>query len=187
MNYYLGSYRPDKLVSKVNGIAKNIVYREKDVKPGNQEGQEYTYQYAVPARAQEGYYIRSMNPETQEVTTTQYSFGDDVGELKKHAVYWDTATHPNQPEQSFYKLKTKLPNPMGLYDTHGTLWEVTTTKTQEGSSLLAGAGSWMFDAESVLSAHVGYVGPGERSVEVGGRLVRTKVYKKVEKPTVAKE
>lgn len=50
-------------------------------------------------------------------TTTAYSFGDDVDQLNKYA--WSTRNAAgNDPA-----VGALLPNPWGLYDVHGYLWE----------------------------------------------------------------
>jgi len=64
----------------------------------------------LPSEAQWEYACRAG-------TTTQYSFGDGEAELQKYA--WaglgaDNRTHP---------VATKLPNPWGLHDMHGNVWE----------------------------------------------------------------
>lgn len=49
-------------------------------------------------------------------TTTRYFFGDDPADLDGYAWYADN-TSMSQP------VATKLPNPWGLYDMHGNVWE----------------------------------------------------------------
>jgi len=47
-------------------------------------------------------------------TTTRYSFGDDAGDIVNFAWYAAPRTHP---------VGEKQPNPWGLYDVHGNVWE----------------------------------------------------------------
>ena len=50
-------------------------------------------------------------------TTTVYSFGDDSAQLDRHAWYAGNAAGNDPP------VGAKQPNPWGLYDIHGYLWE----------------------------------------------------------------
>lgn len=50
-------------------------------------------------------------------TTTRYSFGDDVTLLDKHGWHNGNAAGNDPP------VGAKAPNPWGLYDMHGYLWE----------------------------------------------------------------
>lgn len=52
-------------------------------------------------------------------TKTRYSFGDDVDRLTDHAWYTGNAKGNDPP------VGVKRPNPWGLYDVHGYLWEWT--------------------------------------------------------------
>ena len=54
-------------------------------------------------------------------STTHYSFGDDVAALDDYA--WFNRTAEKGAEIGARPVATKLPNPFGLYDMHGNVWE----------------------------------------------------------------
>jgi len=54
---------------------------------------------------------------TRAGTTTRFSFGDDVAKIDDYAWHTGNAAGNDPP------VGAKLPNPWGLYDAHGYLWE----------------------------------------------------------------
>jgi formylglycine-generating enzyme required for sulfatase activity len=76
-------------------------------------------------------------------TSTAWSFGDDVKDLDAHAWHTGNAAGNDPP------VGAKKPNPWGLYDVHGYLWEWCSTA--DGGAVLRG-GSWKDPAEKLKTA-----------------------------------
>jgi gluconolactonase len=97
----------------------------------------------LPAEAEWEYAARAG-------TTTKYSFGDDADKLGDFGWFTGNAAGNDPP------VGAKKPNPWGLYDMHGYLWEWTAEsgKAPAGSvkTTAIRGGSWKDKAEDLTSA-----------------------------------
>jgi len=71
-------------------------------------------EYGLPTEAEWEYACRAG-------TTTDFSFGDDASKLGQYAWYYENTWSIG--EKYAHRVGQKLPNPWGLYDMHGNLFE----------------------------------------------------------------
>jgi formylglycine-generating enzyme required for sulfatase activity len=156
-----------------------------------QEAMEYcnrlTQRAQTTGRLPENYFFRLPTEAEWEYacragTTTRFSFGDDKGYTRLADYAWfaansDSMTHP---------VGAKQPNPWGLFDMHGNVWEwcldrwesslpggrVTNIATAgEGSLRGARGGSWLYDGRACRSANRDDYSPSNRCSDLGFRVV----------------
>jgi formylglycine-generating enzyme required for sulfatase activity len=81
-------------------------------------------------------------------TKTAYSFGDDVKDLDAHAWHTGNAAGNDPP------VGAKKPNPWGLYDVHGYLWEWCSDAFDGDRKVrVLRGGSWKDKAEKLTSSY----------------------------------
>lgn len=133
--------------------------------------------YRLPTEAEWEYACRAGSPH-------RFSFGNSVSELGRYAWYEENSggrTHP---------VAALRPNPWGLYDMHGNVWEwcldrgawkkgvVTDTYVDnvknpvstQGTDRINRGGSWSFHARFCRSAYRYCNAPGSRLNSIGFRL-----------------
>ena len=137
--------------------------------------------YRLPTEAEWEYAVRAG-------TKTAYFFGDKESSSKMSTIAYDLedyAWYVENSEGRTHRVKTRSPNPWGLYDVYGNVWEwvqdayvdrlpgerdplVTT-----GSIRVLRGGGWHDEARDLRSAVRGRSPPDFRISFFGFRLVRT--------------
>ncbi|NGZ07727.1 MAG: SUMF1/EgtB/PvdO family nonheme iron enzyme [Magnetococcales bacterium] len=129
--------------------------------------------YRLPTEAEWEYAARAG-------TTTAYSFGESESNLGNYGWYDGNSSNQTHP------VAQKLPNPWGLYDMHGNVWEwvldwygsfessaVTDPQgPSSGSYRVFRGGGWYFNPVSLRSAGRADYDPGLHYGHIGARLVR---------------
>ncbi|HEX7628142.1 MAG TPA: SUMF1/EgtB/PvdO family nonheme iron enzyme [Candidatus Methanoperedens sp.] len=131
--------------------------------------------YRLPTEAEWEYSARAG-------TTTTYYFGDDASMLRNYAWYGENS------ESKTHNVGQKMPNPWGLYDMYGNVWEWvqdmyhdsyngaptdgSAWEDSSGDGRVGRGSSWNFRSVFCQSAVRYPFDPGLRSKDVGFRLVK---------------
>ena len=133
--------------------------------------------YRLPTEAEWEYACRAG-------TATRLSFGDDESQLGEYA--WYAGNTWGVGEKYAHGVGSKLPNPWGLYDMHGNVYEwcedwygsyssssqTDPTGLSTGASRVSRGSAFSSIARSVRSASRGIDSPGLRIYNLGARLLR---------------
>ncbi|MEX1325518.1 MAG: SUMF1/EgtB/PvdO family nonheme iron enzyme [Desulfobacterales bacterium] len=139
---------------------------------------EGSSKYRLPTEAEWEYACRAG-------TTTEFSFGDYAGQLGEYA--WFNGNSGKWLNKKTHRVGTKKPNPWGLYDMHGNVWEWVEDDwhdTYEGAPADGSAwvdnprsanrvirgGGWGYGARLCRSAVRHGYSPGGRGRGIGFRL-----------------
>jgi formylglycine-generating enzyme required for sulfatase activity len=134
--------------------------------------------YRLPREAEWEYACRGG-------TTTRFHFGDDESRLGEYA--WFDGNAYYKDEKYAHAVRQKKPNPFGLYDMHGNVYEwcadwydsayyasspgTDPTGPSSGSSRVLRGGSWNFGPVNVRCAFRLYGTPGARPNDTGFRVL----------------
>ena len=136
---------------------------------------ENTDKYRLPSEAEWEYACRAG-------TQSKYFFGDDDSELGDYAWYVKNARRKTHP------VGRKKPNPWGLYDMHGNIWELVQDSwhsnyngspsdgsawvDESSSNHVSRGGSWYCSTDACRSASRFSRDPEKHLANLGFRLVK---------------
>jgi formylglycine-generating enzyme required for sulfatase activity len=119
------------------------------------------YSYRLPSEKEWEFAARAG-------TKTAYSFGNDAAEISDYVI------HGGNSAGLAHEVATRKPNPAGLYDMHGNVWEWSDDLYKQGGFFQAiRGGSWNLGPQYLRSAQRNSVRPGVRVPFIGVRLLRT--------------
>ena len=134
-------------------------------------------EYRLPTEAEREYACRAG-------TKTVFSFGNDEKQLGEYA--WFDGNAKNVGEQYAHKVGLKKPNPWGLHDMHGNVWEwcsdwydrklsggTDPVGPEEGSLRVVRGGCWVYYPGYCRSASRYYGVPSDRGHCLGFRVARS--------------
>ena len=134
--------------------------------------------YRLPIEAEWEYACRAG-------TETAFSFGDDESKLGEYA--WFDKNTIVVGEQYAHKVGLKKPNPWGLHDMHGNVFEwcsdwygeelsggTDPAGPEKGSRRVARGGSWRIIPGRCRSAYRSYIDPSYRDDGLGFRVARSR-------------
>jgi len=133
----------------------------------NEQQKEYVYR--LPREAEWEYSCRAG-------TTTKWSFGDDEKELDKYAWYDKNSYDLGEEYEDYgtHIVGEKLPNPWGLFDMHGNIFEwCEDWYNEDRERKVLRGGSWFVSAKFARSAFRYRGNTVLRDSVVGFRLLRT--------------
>jgi formylglycine-generating enzyme required for sulfatase activity len=171
--YAVMGNNPAKFKGRKNPV-ENVSWNDVQTFISRLNAKEGTNKYRLPTEAEWEYAARAG-------TTSEYSFGNNASQLGQYAWYDDNSGNQTHP------VGQKKPNPWGLYDMHGNVWEwvqdwygdypksavTDPAGPSSGDDRVLRGGSWYFSARYLWSAGRNCFTPNTRSELFGFRLARS--------------
>jgi hypothetical protein len=137
----------------------------------NQDLNGNEYSYRLPTE-QEWEYICRGGPISQEQSKYHYYFAKSRTDLRTKATNDLSKISANFGNQHHGPnlVGIYLPNPLGMFDLHGNVWEWTSTSTEHSVGVVRG-GSWYYDAKFCRASGRGAYQPRFSHNDLGFRLL----------------
>lgn len=185
--FYIGKYEVTQSQWEAVMGTNPSQFKGESKRPVEQVSWEDAQEFVRKLNAKEGGTKYRLPPEAEweyaarAGSTTAYSFGDDVTQLGEYAWYDQNAGNTTHP------VGQRKPNAWGLHDMHGNVWEwvqdwygaytAETAADPQGPSSSSirvfQGGRWVRHAGYCRAAYRGRARPGNRSGDLGLRLLRT--------------
>jgi formylglycine-generating enzyme required for sulfatase activity len=124
------------------------------------------FAYRLPTEAEWEYAARGGQKASG--SHTKFSFGDDENKLMEYG--WHDQNASGILNSYAHPVGMLKPNPLGLYDMHGNVWEWT-SELDEGGRVVHGGG-FNYEAVGASSAYRLTKNPTDKGVALGFRLVQ---------------
>jgi formylglycine-generating enzyme required for sulfatase activity len=166
---------PQQPVEKVNWHEAVAYCRQLTTEAREADSLPQGYIFRLPTEAEWEYACRAG-------TSTRFSYGDDPSDSELGELAWYVENSNSSP----HPVGQLKPNPWGLYDMHGNVWEWCYDKWQyaypggkskdflaseDGWLRVARGGSWLYSASNCRSANRDDYGPNNRCSDIGFRVV----------------
>jgi len=165
-----------------SGVSGYYEVNKEKKDPGNKNEYDELKWTVLPREGSKGYRLPTEAEwEYAARGGKQQEWGGTNGEdlLGDYGWYYENSGSRTRP------VGMKLPNPFGLYDMSGNVWEwcwdwfgayreavqSDPRGPSEGTSRVLRGGGWLYNAERCRSAYRNLINPGSRNDDVGFRLV----------------
>jgi hypothetical protein len=180
-------YNPSYITDKSNLPVERVSYNNaiEFIDKLNVSSKEFGYTLKLPSEKEWDYILRG-GPISKPQSRYNYYFARSKTDLTSVASNDLSSTQANfdgnypagSGKNGPYLKQTStvgdyIPNPLGIYDMHGNVWEWTSTK--EGSDLKYFGGGWLSSGDFCTASYWNRADPGHRVSVLGFRLLAVPV------------
>lgn len=152
----------ETLKNSGNRPAASVSWEEAQLIAAKLNELDSKYIYRLP-------YTKEWEYAARAGTSTAYSFGENSADLEDYGIFLNNSKGGTQD------VASRKPNPAGLYDIHGNVWEWCEDEVEgsHGAFRKLRGGSWVNDPKTLRTARFLSASPVTESPMFGMRLIRT--------------